>query len=145
MMVTLGVTMLRGRVWAGGAQREGKEDDRKKSWKVLLVGETGRTWVRQQGQGSVYCSSCQTKASQNANCFPIPLSGVFPCRAAVILKLEGSRVLLRYMVHWSKCDFSTRDLMCLSLEIKAYISVVLDLLPCLEECRASEKEGLLLL
>lgn len=50
MMVTLGLTMWRGRVWAGGTEREGKADDRKKSWKVLLVGETGRTWARQQAR-----------------------------------------------------------------------------------------------
>lgn len=122
-MGTLGLTVLRGQVWAGGAQSEGKADYRKRSWKALFVWKTGRTWVSQQATDLFIAHLTKQKVFRIANCFLIPLSGVFPRGAAVVLKLEGSRVLLRYMVHCFNCVYSTRHFMCLSLEMKAHISV----------------------
>lgn len=78
MMVTLGVAMLRGRAWAGGAQREGKADDRKKSWKVLPVGETGRTWVRQQARDLCLLLILPNKSFSECKLLPHSIIWSFP-------------------------------------------------------------------
>lgn len=75
-------------------------------------------------QGSVYCSSRQTKAFQNCKMLPHSIDWSFPTWSCSHSRIR--RLMCSTQVHGSLfqiCVYSTRDLVCLSLGSKVHLSV----------------------